>query len=180
MASRQCEFCFNRILTCKGAYAKHICSCSSQQQTTQDNSKNNWSKALNPLVSNFCTKTQLSDEEFNTNGIGDSFLEDDFNTNESSYAKKIDINSITTDGSIIASSDHSGSQNSWSRRNPANICFEIMLFQLIMTHHASLAMFDNICQVVDEYTSSPDFSVLSKLSRRKYIHSKQRHSGQSK
>ena len=38
-----------------------------------------------------------------------------------------------------------------------------------MTHRASLAMFDNICQLVDEYTSSPDFSVLSKLSRRKSV-----------
>ena len=169
MASRQCEFCFKRILTRKGAYAKHIRSCSSQQQTAHDHSENNQSKALNPLLSNFCNKTQLSDEEFNTNGIGDSFLEDDFNTNESSYAKKIDINSITTDDSIITSSDRSGSRNSWSRRNPANICFEIMLFQLIMTHRASLAMFDNICKLVDEYTSSPDFSVLSKLSRRKSI-----------
>ncbi len=47
-----------------------------------------WSKALNPLLSNFCNKTQLSDEEFNTNGFSDSFLEDNFSTDESSYAKK--------------------------------------------------------------------------------------------
>ncbi len=108
MASRQCEFCFKQILTCKGAYAKHIRSCSSQQQTALDHSKNNQSKALNPLLSNFCDKTQLSDEEFNTNGFSDSLLEDDFYTDDSSYAKKIDINSITTYDSIITSSDHSG------------------------------------------------------------------------
>ncbi len=131
MASRQCEFCFKRILSRKGAYAKHIRSCSSQQLTTHDNSKDNRNRALNPLLSNFCTKTQLSDEAFNTNGFSDSFLEDDFNTDESSYAKKIDINSITTDDSIITSSDHSGSRNSWSRRNPANLRFEIMLFQFV-------------------------------------------------
>jgi hypothetical protein len=163
MASRQCEFCFKQILTRTGAYAKHIRSCSSQQQTTHDNSKNNRSRELNPLLSNFCTETQLSDEEFNMNGFSDSFLEDELNTDDSSYAKKIDSNSITTDNSIITSSDRSGNQNSWLRRNPANLCFEIMLFQLIMTHRASLAMFDDICQLVDEYTSSLDFSVLSKL-----------------
>ena len=77
MASRQCEFCFKRILSRKGAYAKHIHSCSSQQQTTHDNSKDNRNRASNPLLSNFCTKTQLSDDEFNTNGFSDSFLEDD-------------------------------------------------------------------------------------------------------
>ncbi len=116
------------------------------------------------MLLNFYKKTQLSNEEFNTNGFSDSLLEDNFNTDDSSYAKKIDITSITTDDSIITSSDRSGNQNSWSRRNPANLHFEIMLFQLIMTHWASLAMFDDICQLVDEYTSSPDFSVLSKLS----------------
>ncbi len=119
---------------------------------------------MNPLLSIFCTKTQLSDEEFNTNGLSDSMLEDDWNTDDSSYAKKVDINSITTDDSIITSSDRSGNQNSLSRINPANLHFEIMLSQLIMTHRASLAIFDNICQLVDEFTSSPDFSVLSKLS----------------
>jgi len=169
MASRQCEFCFKRILSRKGAYAKHIRSCSSQQLTTHDNSTENRNRALNPLLSNFCTKTQLSDDEFNINGFSDSFLEDDYNTDESSYGKKMDINSITTDNSIITSSERSGSRNSWSRRNPANLRFEIMLFQLIMTHRASLAMFDDICKLVDEYTSSPDFSVLSKLSRRKSV-----------
>ena len=87
MASRQCEFCFKRILSRKGAYAKHIHSCSSQPLTTHDNSKDNQNKALNPLLSNFCTKTQLSNDKFNTNGFSDSFLEDDFNTDESSYAK---------------------------------------------------------------------------------------------
>ncbi len=124
---------------------------------------------MNPLLSNFCNKTKLSDEEFNTNGFSDSLLEDVCNTDDSSYAKKIDINSITTDDSIITSSDRSGNRNSWSQRNPANLCFEIMLFHLIMTHRASLTMFDDICQLVDEYTSSPDFSVLSKLSQRKSI-----------
>ena len=169
MASQQCEFCFKQILTHKGAYEKHIRSCRSQQQTAHDHSNNIQSKALNSLLSNFCNKTQLSNEEFNTNGFSELLLEDDFNTDDSSYSKKIDINSITTDDSIINSSDRSGNRNAWSRRNPANLHFEIMLFQLIMTHHASLAMFDDICQLVDEYTSSSDFSVLSKLSRHKSV-----------
>jgi hypothetical protein len=168
MASQQCEFCFKQILTHKGAYEKHIRSCRSQQQTAHDHSNNIQSKALNSLLSNFCNKTQLSDEELNTNVFGSSLLEDDFSTDNSSSSKIIDINSITTDDSIINSSDHSGNRNAWSRRSPVNLHFEIMLFQL-MTHHASLAMFDDICQLVDEYTSSPDFSVLSKLSRRKSV-----------
>ena len=38
-----------------------------------------------------------------------------------------------------------------------------MLHDLIMKHKASLQMFDNICNLVNEYTSSPDFSVNTKL-----------------
>ena len=38
-----------------------------------------------------------------------------------------------------------------------------MLHDLIMKHKASLQMFDDICILVNEYTSSPDFSVNTKL-----------------
>jgi hypothetical protein len=65
-------------------------------------------------------------------------------------------------------SDSNAYRRSSLRGNLANRRFEIMLFQLIMTHRASLAMFDDICQLVEEYTSSPDFTVFSsKLSRQK-------------
>ena len=42
-----------------------------------------------------------------------------------------------------------------------------MLHDLIMKHKASLQMFDNICNLVNEYTSSPDFLVNTKLQSRK-------------
>jgi hypothetical protein len=38
-----------------------------------------------------------------------------------------------------------------------------MLHDLIMKHKASLQMFDDICNLVNEYTSSPDFLVNTKL-----------------
>ena len=167
MASRQCKFCFKRILTRKGAYAKHFRFCSSQQQTAPDDSGK--SKPLNPLLSVFCNETQLSDDKFNEYGFRSSLLDDNYNTDESSSTDPIDINRNINDDSNMNSSDRTGDQNVWSRRNPANLRFEIMLFQLIMTHRASLAMFDDICQLVDEYTSSPDFTVSSKLSRRKSL-----------
>jgi hypothetical protein len=42
-----------------------------------------------------------------------------------------------------------------------------MLHDLIMKHKASLQMFDNICNLVNEYTSSPNFLVNTKLQSRK-------------
>ncbi len=42
-----------------------------------------------------------------------------------------------------------------------------MLHDLIMKHKASLQMFEDICYLVNEYTSSPDFLVNTKLQCRK-------------
>jgi hypothetical protein len=42
-----------------------------------------------------------------------------------------------------------------------------MLHDLIMKHKASLQMFDDICNLVNEYTSSPEFLVNTKLQSQK-------------
>jgi hypothetical protein len=42
-----------------------------------------------------------------------------------------------------------------------------MLHDLVMKHRASLQIFDEICNLVNEYTASPDFSVMTKLPSRK-------------
>ncbi len=41
--------------------------------------------------------------------------------------------------------------------------FQVMLHDLIMKHKAILQMFDNICKLVNEYTSFPNLSVNTKL-----------------
>jgi hypothetical protein len=47
-----------------------------------------------------------------------------------------------------------------------------MLHDLIMKHKASLQMFDDICNLVNEYTSSPEFLVNTKLqSQKSFLHS---------
>ncbi len=46
-----------------------------------------------------------------------------------------------------------------------------MLHDLIMRHKASLQMFDDICHLVNEYTSSQEFSIHTKLQYRKsFLH----------
>jgi hypothetical protein len=42
-----------------------------------------------------------------------------------------------------------------------------MLHDLVMKHRASLQIFDEICNLVNEYSASPDFSVMTKLPSRK-------------
>jgi hypothetical protein len=41
--------------------------------------------------------------------------------------------------------------------------FQVKLHDLIMMHKASLQMFDDICKLVNDYTSSPDVSMYTKL-----------------
>jgi hypothetical protein len=64
--SRQCDHCFKRILTRKGAYAKHIRHCSSKPQASpSQTSSNDQSILLNPLLSLHCDDEVLSDREYN-------------------------------------------------------------------------------------------------------------------
>ncbi len=46
-----------------------------------------------------------------------------------------------------------------SPQSDAQNRFQVMLHDLIMRHKASLQMFDDICHLVNEYTSSQDFSI---------------------
>jgi hypothetical protein len=47
--------------------------------------------------------------------------------------------------------------------------FRVMLHDLVMNHRASLQIFDDICNLVSEYTVSPDFSVMTKVPSRKSL-----------
>jgi hypothetical protein len=50
-----------------------------------------------------------------------------------------------------------------SPQSDAQNRFQVMLHDLIMRHKASLQMFDDICHLVNEYISSQDFSIHTKL-----------------
>jgi hypothetical protein len=41
--------------------------------------------------------------------------------------------------------------------------FQVMLHDLVMRHKDSLQMIDDICNLLNDYTSSPDLSVMLKL-----------------
>ncbi len=88
---------------------------------------------------------------------------------------EVDNNDSFTDGDSIISSHYDSLEqyypihnctqdkedfvcnNSPQQPNAGNR-FQVMLHDLIMKHKASLQMFDNICNLVNEYTSSPQIS----------------------
>ena len=114
------------------------------------------------MLSLHCDDKVLSDREYNGNWYNDSY--DDIDNESEELCNDDDRRSRNSNDALLTG-DYSNSNAyrlSPLRGNQANRHFEIMLFQLIMTHRASLAMvFDDICQLVEEYTSSPDFTVSS-------------------
>ncbi len=153
--SQQCEYCFKQIISLKGAYAKHI-QYWSQREELPDRTTNDWSISLNPLLSLHCCEAHSSNQEYNFDRYNDPFFDDDFESNESRNNDNVDNHHNDVDFLTANASDSNGHINPTSPTNDANHRFEIMFFHLIMTHRASLAVFDDICQLVYEDTSSSE------------------------
>ncbi len=158
---------------------KHIWICQ-QQVSLQNSTDKNRPRSSNPLLS-ITTDYQSSEIDYNC----------DLYSDHSFDQTNVEINnddSFTDGDSIISSSDDSFKQyylisnhtqneeeivchNSPQQSNARNR-FQVMLHDLIVKHKASLQMFDDICNLVNEYTSSPEFSVNTKLqSRKSFFHS---------
>jgi len=171
--SRQCEYCHRRVITRKGAYVKHVRHCRLQSTPTNVLPTNNNLRSSNPLLS-------LSADEFVTSGDNDDVW---FNDNislpeETQLSENYHTSSLDDidDGEDIESGSANTNFISSNRPNQANSHFQIKLHDLIMRNKASLGMFDDICSLVNEYTSSPDFTTSSKLSTRKSLmHSLEQH-----
>lgn len=163
--SRQCEYCHRRVITRKGAYAKHVRHCRLQSTTSTTLQTNNNLRSQNPLLSlsadEFVSSQDNVDFWLNEN-ISLPMDPQETNNHNTSSDSNDDDNKIDVSSPITTSL-------SATRPNQANNHFQIKLHDLIMKHKASLGMFDDICSLVNEYTSSPDFSTSSKLSTRKSL-----------
>ena len=149
---------------------KHIQTCQ-QQVSLQSLTDKKCPRSSNPLLS-ITTDYQSSEIDYDCEIYGDHSFD----------ITNLEVNnkdSFTDGDSIISSHDDSLEQyypihnhtqdkedfvcnNSPQQPNAGNR-FQILLYDLIMNHKASLQMFDNICNLVNEYSSSPDFLVNTKL-----------------
>jgi hypothetical protein len=143
-----------------------------QQQVSLQNSKEiKRPRSSNPLLS-ITTDYQSPEIDCNSDLYGDhSFDQTNVEVNND--------DSFTDGDSIISSPDNSFKQyyllhnhtqdeedivREFSpQRSNARNRFLVMLHDLIMKHKASLQMFDDICNLANEYTSSPEFIVNTKL-----------------
>jgi hypothetical protein len=167
---KQCKICNPWSCTGSGGYTKHICTCQ-HQSCLQSLSDNERLMSLNPLLS-LSTNNQSPDNDYNCD------LYEDQSYDESNRCYHEDYPLVDDDCSSQSSDDsldqyyliHNGRleepnclPNNASPRSDAQNRFQVMLHDLIMRHKASLQMFDDICHPVNEYTSSQEFSIHTKL-----------------
>jgi hypothetical protein len=143
---------------------KHIRTCQ-QQVSLQNLTDKKRLRSSNPLLS-ITTDYQSPEIDYNCDLCGDHSFDQ----------KNVEVNnndSFTDGDSIISSSDdsfiHNHTQdeeeivrNNSPQQSNARNRFQVMLHDLIMKHKASLQMFDDICNLVNEYSSSPEFLVNTK------------------
>ncbi len=132
-------------------------------------------RSSNPLLS-ITTDYQSPEIDYNC----------DLHGNHSFDQTNVEVNnddSFTDGDSIISSSDDSFEQyylihnhtqdkeeivcNNSPQQSNARNRFQLMLYDLIMKHKASLQMIDDICNLVNEYTSSPEILVNTKIQSQK-------------
>jgi hypothetical protein len=167
---KQCTICEQWFGRNNGGFMKHIWTC--QQQMSLHNSTDKKCPRSSISLLSITTDYQSPEIDCNSDLYGDRSFDQ---TNV-----EVNNNDSFTDGdSIISSSDnsfeqyfllHSHTQDKEDivrefspQQSNARNRFQVMLHDLIMKHKASLQMFDDICNLVNEYTSSPEFSVNTKL-----------------
>ena len=169
--SKQCEYCHRRILTRKGAFVKHMRHCRMQIRRNNNTATQRPIQSLNPLLS-------LSSKDFVTSQEYECDMLEDHNMPHTAQEILANTNTDYNHDNESQSDDNILFDNSQDcnatvcpsgRNNKANSQFQIQLHDIIMKNKASLGMFDDICNLVNEFTSSPDFTINTKLLPRKSL-----------
>jgi hypothetical protein len=131
----------------------------------------------NPLLS-LTTDGQSPNINYNCNLYGDQYGDDDYADVKSSvnYDSKISLTNEIVDTDNVNDNKFQEPFMNVNKPSPkqtnASNWFKIMLHDLMMKHIASLQIFDDIYNLVNEYKASPDFSVMTKLpSQKSFLHS---------
>jgi hypothetical protein len=146
---------------------KHIRHCQ-PKSTGSSVLDHNRIKLQNPFLS-LTTNAQSPNIAYNCNLYNDQYADDDYADDQSSvnYDSNISHTNDIVDTDDINDNNFQEPFISLNKPSPqqtnASNQFQIMIHDLVMKHKASLQIFDDICNLVNEYTASPDFSVMTKL-----------------
>ena len=163
----ECPTCHQLFIYSRGGYSKHIRSCRARLDANESPNETICS-SKNPLLS-------CGEDNQVLNDPYDSYqLEDDvFSINEDSDDDNLDENVLDGDDDVklVGVDDdikEPNYQQHYKRRKTASVSkFQLMLIDIIYKHKASLRMYDDVCQLVNNYTSSSDFDRHARLQSRK-------------
>ena len=145
----QCPYCQRWIKPSKGGFKHHVRTCRKRENTTSTNHL----PSTNPLLS---TVGQTQNVEYDCDYVEE--------VNEDMICDRT-LLCTNGEGKLEDNSMYNKCEKTYSSMTK----FQVGLSDIVNKHKASLQMYDDVCNLVNEYTSSPNFDRYAKLQSRKYF-----------
>jgi hypothetical protein len=163
----QCPYCQRWIKPSKGGFKHPVRTCRKKENTTSTNHL----PSTNPLLS---LVGQTQNVEYDCDYVDE--VDEDIICDSTDYVDEVD----EVDEDIICDSTHfctndegkledNSMYNKSEKKYSSMTKFQVGLSDIVNKHKASLQMYDDVCNLVNEYTSSPYFDRYAKLQSRKYF-----------
>ena len=141
---KQCPYCQRWCTSAKGGFKHHVRTC-----RPEDITSTNKIPSTNPLLSQHMVG-RTENIEYDCDYV-DEDINNDITQCGINNEHKLDIHMY----------------NKSPKSSSSITKFQIGLSDIVNKHKASLQMYDEVCNLVNEYTSSPDFDLYAKLQTRK-------------
>ena len=174
---RQCPSCKQWFCPGSVGYTKHICTCQHQAHVYGSLDKEQV-MSKNPVLS-LTTKNQSLGNDYTCDLYQHQSYEDTNRWDDDNYsAVDDDCSSQCSDDSLDQyyliqhdNQDNQDNQDTPPENESSQYVtpnrFQVMLHDIIMIQKSSLQMINDICYLVNDYISSPEFSNHTKLQSRK-------------
>ena len=153
--SIQCPYCRHWFASICGGFKKHIRKC---RPTEEDITCTSVFPSTNPLLSRMhLLEGPIKNIDYELDSVHDAEVDEDINfgsnNNISFNEEQPELKDVKCNKSPLSYS--------------SVIKFQVGLSHIVNKHKASLQMYDDVCSLVNEYTSSHDFYQYAKLQSRK-------------
>ena len=153
--NNQCPYCHRWITSARGGFKHHVRTCRPDDNTSKNKRSTNKRPSTNPLLSRHIVG-QTENIEYDCDYVGDDEYNEGINNEITEFR--------TNDG-------HKFDNSTMYNKSPKSLSlvtkFQVGLSDIVNKHKASLQMYDEVCILVNEYTSSPYFDRDAKLQSRK-------------
>lgn len=147
---KQCPYCLCYITLARGGFKHHIRTCREKDTMASTNKL----PSANPLLSRHMVGKEAENIEYDCDNVDEE-----------------DEAIVNTDITQFGTNSEHNLDNHMYNKSPKTASlvtkFQVGLSDIVNKHKASLQMYDEVCNLVNEYTSSPYFDKNAKLKSRK-------------